>query len=342
MLRKVFLGITLVSTLAATANEPLSQKVDTLLSTPSAASISISADRANTSVTVNNIENSGDNFYYETGTNKRIRIDEQNRSQYINVSDILIAESDVQTLLVKFVTNGGDSISYTYNIPDPENRYIRTYLGAKGSDFGITIKHTGKTKWELVSGGIGFGWVSPLSDEPSMDASMWKSNELTWAIVLGVRMSHGPHSLTAGLGLDWRNYVTKGDFYFHKDEQEHITLMPYDENTTKHRSRIKVFSLQIPVLYGISFGHHRNCQFLLGPVVNFNTGGNIKTQYTTGSHDYSIKTHKIHQRPVTVDVMGEFKYKSAGLYVRYSPMNVLKTSTGLEFKSISTGIMIGI
>lgn len=342
MLRKVLLGFTLVSTLAATADDSLSQKVDTLLSTSSAASISISADRANTSVTVNNIENSGDNFYYESGTNKRIRIDERNRSHYINVSDILIAESDSQNLLVKFVTNGGDSISYTYSIPDPENRYVRTFIGAKGSDFGITIKHTGKTKWELVSGGIGFGWVSPLSDEPSMDASMWRSYEFTWAIVLGVRMSHGPHSLTAGLGLDWRNYVTKGDHYFHKDEQERITLMPYDENTSKHRSRIKVFSLQIPVLYGISFGHHRNCQFLLGPILNFNTGGNIKTQYTIGSHDYSIKTHKIHQRPVTVDVMGEFKFKSVGLYVRYSPMDVLKTSTGIDFKSISTGIMLGI
>ena len=173
-----------------------------------------------------------------------------------------------------------------------------------------------------------------------MDVSMWKSNELTWAIILGVKMSHGPHALTTGLGIDWRNYVTKGDRYFHKDDDGKISLMPYEENMTKHRSRIKTFSLQIPVLYGFSFGHRRNFGLEVGPVLNFNTSGSIKTQYTIGSHDYSIKTHKIHQKPVTVDVLGMVRYQSLGLYVRYAPMEVLRTSTGLDFKSISTGIML--
>lgn len=340
MTRNLIITLSLISSLAASAADTLTQKMDTLLYTPNASAININANRSNTSITVTNIGGSGDNFFYETGTSTRIRIDEQSRAHYSDITNLLIAESDTKKLIVKFTSDRNDDIAYTYNIPDPDNRYVKTFLGAKSSDFGITIKHTGKTKWELVSGGLGFGWVSPLDSKPSMDVSMWKSNELTWAIILGVKMSHGPHALTTGLGIDWRNYVTKGDRYFHKDDDGKISLMPYEENMTKHRSRIKTFSLQIPVLYGFSFGHRRNFGLEVGPVLNFNTGGSIKTQYTIGSHDYSIKTHKIHQKPVTVDVLGMVRYQSLGLYVRYAPMEVLRTSTGLDFKSISTGIML--
>lgn len=189
---------------------------------------------------------------------------------------------------------------------------------------------------------LGIGWVAPINDSPAMNANMWKSNELTWAIILGVKMTHGRHSLASGLGVDWRNYVTKGDMYFHKADDGKITLMPYEADSRKHRSRIKTFSLQVPLLYGISFGRGGNCQFNLGPILNFNTGGSIKTQYKLDGRDYSVKTGHIGQRPVTVDIFGEIKYKAFGIYVRYSPMSVLKTSAGLDFRSISTGIMLGI
>lgn len=318
------------------------QTADTLLITPSAKSIYIQSTSKAISVTVSNVGGGSDNFFYETGASSRKWQNAESRINYSNVKDVVIAECDENKIKIDFTLENDDKVSYSFGIPDPENRFVNTYIGRKGSDFGITFKKAGNTKWDLISGGWGIGWVAPINDSPAMNANMWKSNELTWAIVLGVKMTHGRNSLATGLGIDWRNYVTKGDRYFHKTDDGTITLMPYESGSNKHRSRIKTFSLQIPLLYGIAFGHHNNCQFNLGPILNFNTGGSIKTQYKLDGRDYSVKTSHIGQRPVTVDIFGQFKYKAVGIYVRYSPMSVLKTSTGLDFKSISTGIIIGL
>ncbi|MCM1452168.1 MAG: hypothetical protein NC102_07910 [Clostridium sp.] len=326
--------------MSALASSPASS--DTLLLTPDAKSIYIQSNKKATSVTVRRIGGTSDNFFYEAGTSSRVSAPDQSIISYDNVKNVLVVESESKTLNVSFSAQNNDEISYSFTLPDLENRFVNTYIGRNGSDFGITIKRAGRTTWDLISGGWGFGWVAPIADEPSLDANMWKSNELTWAIVLGVKMSRGRHSLAAGLGIDWRNYVTKGNRYFHKDDEGRISLMPYDPDSRKHRSRIKTFSLQVPLIYGISFGHNGNCHFNLGPILCFNTSAGIKTQYSIGSRDYSIKTHNIRQRPVTVDLFGEFQFKSVGLYVRYSPMEILKTSAGLSFKSLSTGIMIGI
>lgn len=342
MIRKSLLLLaSLISTAAPFAHAANNEVCDTLLCAKSARSILVESNKSQTAVTIRNFDDTGENFFYETGTSSRSSSGERSTINYDKITDILVAETSSSTLFVKFTTSRNDEVSYSFSLPDPENRFVNTYIGAKGSDFGIKIKKAGNTEWDLISGGLGLGWVAPISADPAMNTSMWKSNELTWGIILGVRMRHGRHSLSSGLGIDWRNYVTKGDKYFHKDDEGKITLIPYEPLSRKHRSRIKTFSLQIPLLYGLSFGRGRNCQFLLGPVLNFNTSASIKTQYTIGNNDYSIKTKHIGQRPVTLDVMAEFKYEAVGVYVRYAPMEVLKTETGLSFKSISTGIMVG-
>ncbi len=154
--------------------------------------------------------------------------------------------------------------------------------------------------------------MTPVSSNVGMDVSMGKSVELTWANVIGVKMSHGRHHLSLGMGLDWRNMVTTGGSYFEKVDGGDIVMSP-DE----HR-------------WGVT----------LGPVVNFNTSASIKTSWREGDREYSVKTRHIGQRPVTVDVMGAVNYGCLGVYARYAPMNMLKDSAGMKFGCFSTGIML--
>ncbi len=212
----------------ALASAPV-ERVDTLLFSPKASAIAISRYRTNTTIAVSNVDGSADNFYYQTGSSTRVRSDERSKINYTDITNVLIAETDTKRLLVQFTTDKNHNVEYTYDLPDPDNRYVKTFLGDKSSDFGIqlgvNLGKSGGTRWDLVSGGWGAGWVGTLDCDPSMDASMWKSDEFTWAVVLGVRMTHGPHSLTAGLGIDWRNYVTTGDRYLHKDEEGRIGFL---------------------------------------------------------------------------------------------------------------------
>ena len=64
------------------------------------------------------------------------------------------------------------------------------------------------------------------------------------------------------------------------------------------------------------------------------------TEYDYEGREYSIKTGRIGQRPVTVDGIFSMGYGGIGVYVRYSPMSKMRTSSGLNFGSLSTGIVV--
>ena len=53
----------------------------------------------------------------------------------------------------------------------------------------------------------------------------------------------------------------------------------------------------------------------------------------------SIK--KLHQRPVTVDFLAQLNWRGVGLYVKYSPCQVINPDWGPDFSSLSTGVSLG-
>lgn len=326
--------------LALAAHAQTEAPCDTLLNVATTGSISIVSSERSASITVNKIDGGTDNFYYQSGN-----LDKNNRFYRTNIScqgitSVLVCErpTDVK---VDFVNESGYPQSYTFTFSDPDNRNVKSYIGPRGTDFGFTISRSKTTEWEVISQGLALGWVSPLNEATALNSSMWRSTELSWLMIVGVRMRHRAQSLSMGLGINWQNIVLKGDRYFHKNADCTITLDPYEPDMTDRRSRLKIFSLQVPVLYGLNFGHKRYLGVQFGPIVNFNTGGSIKTQYKYDGSKYSVKTTGIGQRPVTVDLFASFNYRAIGWYVRYSPMKKLRDRADLGFSTISTGIMLG-
>lgn len=343
MLRKFLLPATLLAALTINAQdtESLSAPADTLLNANSANSIYILSTKASTSITVRNLDGTPDTFYYQTGTSKsHSGSTTQTQINFPDITGIVVSETPKE-VHVSFTNSEGEPLAYTFPFADPDNRSFKSYIGSKGSDFGFNISRKNSTYWDAVSEGFGFGLVSPIKTNAAMGVSMWRSQEFTWNMILGVKMTHRIHSVSMGLGIHWQEFTNKGPRYFNKSHDGKITLEPYAEGQTKGVSRINLFSLQVPVLYGIKFGHKRYCGFKLGPVINFNTGGHIETKYKFDGSDYKVKTGSIDQRKVTVDGIAIFNYRSIGLYARYAPMKRLNTSTGLEFGSFSTGIMLG-
>lgn len=316
-------------------------RADTLLRAESARSIVISYTTATTSVTINNINDSADNFYFESGKPKKSGASTQTHINCSDITDITVIEGATE-LKVSFTTCTGKKEDYSLAFADPENRSVSSYIGSRGSDFGFTISKSGHVTWECVSQGLGFGWVSPVRERPEMGTSMWRSNEFAWLVAIGVQMrwrSH--HALTLGFGFDWQNYMIKGGHYFHKNPDGRLSVEKYDEGMTHGRSRIEIFSLEMPLLYTLSFGHKNRVYAKTGPVLNFNTGGNIKTEYEYVGREYTVKTGDIGQRPVTVDALFAIGYRAIGVYVRYAPMSKMRTDAGLDFGVLSTGIVFG-
>lgn len=337
MLRKIFLPLTLLAPMFINA---ATNDADTLLNAASAREISIVSTSNYATITVSNIDDGPQTFYYQTGNPKKRGFRMQTQITCPEVTSITVTESP-NKIRIDYVNAEGEPRNYSYTFPDPDNRTVKSYIGTHGSDFGITLSRKKTTKWEMISEGFGFGWVTPIKSTPDMNISMWRSNEFTWNIVAGVKMTYRSQSLAMGLGLHWQELTTRCSRHFQKNPGGLITLEEYAEGQRDRVSKLNFFSLQVPLLYGIRFGHHHNCGFKLGPVVNFNTGAHITTKYKTGDNDYKITTKGISQRAVTVDGMAMFNFQSIGLYARYAPMKRFNSRTGLDFGTFSTGIMLG-
>lgn len=202
--------------LALAAHAQTEAPCDTLLNVATAGSISIVSSERSASITVNKIDGGTDNFYYQSGN-----LDKNNRFYRTNIScqgitSVLVCErpTDVK---VDFVNESGYPQSYTFTFSDPDNRNVKSYIGPRGTDFGFTISRSKTTEWEVISQGLALGWVSPLNEATALNSSMWRSTELSWLMIVGVRMRHRAQSLSMGLGINWQNIVLKGDRYFHKN-----------------------------------------------------------------------------------------------------------------------------
>lgn len=330
----IFTFLLLLTVIESAAEE----QRDTLFTAAKAEEIAVLSNNSVISVTVSHIDGGTENYYYQTSAPGAKEDKITTLSTFKEISDVRVIEINNRDVEVYFMASGENPMQFTFPLPDPSNREVKSYRGTKNIDFSIKLAQKGKSKWSLISDGLGFGWITPVNATPALPSSMGRSFEAVWNVILGVRWSYGPHSLTTGLGINWRNYVLNSSRYFHKNYDETITLNEYSAGMKKGRSTLYSFALQIPLLYNINFGRHFS--FAAGPIVNFNTGGNIETKYKFESRDYTVKTYNIHQKPVTVDLMGVISWSGIGLYARYAPMKVLRSSTGLDFSAFSTGILL--
>ncbi|MDE6338699.1 MAG: hypothetical protein K2K97_02790 [Muribaculaceae bacterium] len=316
------------------------EQIDTLLSADYAKELIIRTEKFSISVTARGLDGARENFYYTTSAPKKEKYRALTTSTIKDVKDLRVLEINGKKLEVCYRNADDDRNIISYAIPDPDNREVNSYAGSRSFSFNISLKGNEKSNWSLVTMGLGLGWVTPVNDHPAMNASMGRSLEWSWMMVMGACWKSGRNSIAFGLGLDWRNYNMRNGHYFYKGEDNGISLQPFESGVVNGRSRLLTFSLQVPVLYRLKFGHNNCMGFTVGPVLNFNTGGNLKTQYELDSKKYKISTGGIHQSPVTVDLFGAIHWQSVGVYARYAPMKVLRSSAGLDFQSFSTGIMI--
>lgn len=159
----------------------------------------------------------------------------------------------------------------------------------------------------------------------------------SWEIYFGLSYDYTPkdklQTYSAGMGVSFRNFGTHSGKMLTKGGN-YATITP---DMTDMKSSIRVVSFSIPLLFTQKMGHKSPFRLALGPVVNFN-GTHINNHYSIGDDEYDVKTHKIGTRPVTVDILGILSFRALSVYCKYSPMSVLKNSSGMEFKSVSFGI----
>lgn len=216
-----------------------------------------------------------------------------------------------------------DSIDDDFNIP-----FFSTISAKKHSKISVD--------W-FTSLGMHYGFVNmsgagDISDMAS-SAEIGVLNPISMAVVF-------PHRwrITTGLGFGWKGYRLNSSSRFVIDDAGLMTLAPYDNNSYDRLSRLKIFYLDIPIMVKKTMGDFSVCA---GGVVNFNVYGSVLTRYRIDNALYKTCSQGINQQKVTIDFMAVVQLYDIGIYLKYSPCNVLKKGNLPEFRSMSIGFGIG-
>ncbi|MBR4741694.1 MAG: hypothetical protein IK079_02185 [Desulfovibrio sp.] len=186
---------------------------------------------------------------------------------------------------------------------------------------------------------FGIGFTSPTSVSSGMDFSTGSSWEIFFTPLVFDLYTNSKKGdlISLGLGFDWRNYRMTNNVRFLKNDDGKVVLGSYPEGASPKFSRVKVFSLNFPLLYQHKFG--RSWGFGIGPVFNLNTYASLKTSYKQDGGTHKFVDKHIGQRKFTIDAMFILENPIFDLYLKYCPMDVLKDSD-LKFKSLSFGIYL--
>ncbi|MDE7408325.1 MAG: hypothetical protein K2M76_07885 [Muribaculaceae bacterium] len=246
---------------------------------------------------------------------------------------------------------GDSTFTTAYSLDYGDEAVVRSKQSRFGLPPGLRLIWNGsadpgaetRSRWECVCGALGVGFNGATGGV--LPYQMGKSFELQWLYVLGAQYKLNKASnLTIGVGIDWRNWrYTRGDMCIVPADGGTVAIGHYEEGAHSYGSRIKIFSLTVPLLYQVKLpvkvpnGH---AALALGPILNINTHGSVKTWWTDpAGNEKSVSSVNIGQRFVTVDFLAALKFCGwASVYFKYSPQTLLD-APGPKFRGYSTGIM---
>ena len=272
-----------------------------------------------------------------------------------------VAENDTLTILkprkVRIITGdsiqkikvygreGEDKYTYESKILLVDSNYVSEESINKDTwtfDFIKSKSHgTGyPLKQRNLSSRLGFGLCYGANADYKGPQSVGSSWEIMWTIAEIEKYGYGKHNgFSIGFGVNWRNFRIDGRSKFVKLYDGTITEEGLPTGYDNDFSRIKVFSLTIPVMWKY---RTKQVTFGLGPVFNINTYASIKNRYWDADgekHKQIFK--KIHQRPITVDIMAEVSFHNwFSIYGKFSPMTILNSTYAqdVNFQPVSFGI----
>lgn len=199
-------------------------------------------------------------------------------------------------------------------------------------------------EWDVIVDGLCLGLTKATGIGLNRAPEWSKSIEIGWLSCFSVGYFYKNSGFTVGLGFDWRNYkITTSDYRFSQTPDKGIELVPYQTGEKPRYSRLKIFSLQVPLLYRLNVPG-TSLSMKMGPILNFNTYGSVKTLYKPAEGKSIEDFNKnIKPRRFTLDLFGSISLnKAVGIYIRYSPMKVMDAPGSLNFRPLTIGIGIGI
>lgn len=202
------------------------------------------------------------------------------------------------------------------------------------------------SKFDLCIGGPGIGWTNAVGQPDGLGIEMGKSLDISWLNMISVKYHLKRATVSVGVGFDWRNYrISTSSHRFTMSPEGTVTVTPYPKGAKAHGSRLKVFSIGIPVLWtqSLPFRWIDGNWFTItaGAVFNYSPHASLLAKWTTADgQEASERTSHIGHRRFSIDFIGMMKLGwGLNAYVRYSPNTVLRGAGQPRFRPFSTGLI---
>ena len=280
-----------------------------------------------------------------SATANAVEVSENDTLTILKPKKVRIITGDSIQKIKVYGREGEDKYTYESKILLVDSNYVSEESINKDTwtfDFIKSKSHgTGyPLKQRNLSSRLGFGLCYGANADYKGPQSVGSSWEIMWTIAEIEKYGYGKHNgFSIGFGVNWRNFRIDGRSKFVKLDDGTITEEGLPAGYDNDFSRIKVFSLTIPVMWKY---RTKQVTFGLGPVFNINTYASIKNRYWDADgekHKQMFK--KIHQRPITVDIMAEVSFHNwFSIYGKFSPMTILNSTyaNDVNFQPVSFGI----
>ena len=280
-----------------------------------------------------------------SATANAVEVSENDTLTILKPKKVRIITGDSIQKIKVYGREGDDKYTYESKILLVDSNYVSEQSINKETwsfDFVKSKSHgTGyPLKQKNLSSRLGFGLCYGANADYKGPQSVGSSWEIMWTIAEIEKYGYGKHNgFSIGFGINWRNFRMDGRSKFVKLDDGTITEEALPAGYDNDFSRIKVFSLTIPVMWKY---RTKQVTFGLGPVFNINTYASIKNRYWDADgekHKQMFK--KIHQRPITVDIMAEVSFHNwFSIYGKFSPMTILNSTyaNDVNFQPVSFGI----
>ncbi len=280
-----------------------------------------------------------------SATANAVEVSENDTLTILKPKKVRIITGDSIQKIKVYGREGEDKYTYESKILLVDSNYVSEESINKDTwtfDFIKSKSHgTGyPLKQRNLSSRLGFGLCYGANADYKGPQSVGSSWEIMWTIAEIEKYGYGKHNgFSIGFGVNWRNFRMDGRSKFVKLDDGTITEEALPAGYDNDFSRIKVFSLTIPVMWKY---RTKQVTFGLGPVFNINTYASIKNRYWDADgekHKQIFK--KIHQRPITVDIMAEVSFHNwFSIYGKFSPMTILNSTyaNDVNFQPVSFGI----
>ncbi|MDD6777755.1 MAG: hypothetical protein PUD91_01790 [Bacteroidales bacterium] len=240
------------------------------------------------------------------------------------------------------VTGKDDEPGFSYSYQSQFSPDATVHTSQQSNNWRLTLPFSRRAKptskyphSACIVGGLAFGGVSV----PGISSKMRTSWEIMLLNAIAFEHRFTPNSrLSIGIGIDWRNYRLDENLRFSQADNGAISISTYGEEVSKPLSRIKTFSWLVPAIYQQRL--YRDFWLNAGAILSINSHASLLTRYHNAQGKHEQSSDNIRQNVITCDFLASINYSWLGFYVKYSPCHVLRSSTGLEFRSLSAGLIL--